>query len=376
MSLIFDRISNKPQTHALVIGVGGYRYLTGGAEPRDQVFEAVGLLGQLTSPPRSALGFAQWLESTQDQWRAPLGSIELFVSPAPGDPLPAGINVDPATIRKIQDGYNHWKQRCKANEDNIAVFFYSGHGVEKQEHYLLAEDFGENPNNPWLGSFAFDSTRRAFHACKAKTQCFFVDACRKVTSGMLQHDLPKIPLDVENMQESADCDFNLTLKAAAHNETAHGPKNKPSYFTQAILNAFKGAAASRRGSKWAIKTGEISANINDILRMVKISEGYRQRCISTTSGSGEIFRLTNVPHVPVSIACQPDQANALAALSCKNLESGACRRRGPKKGPWRLTVDAGIYRIMAKFADGEGFHDCNRLIPFDPPLIEEILECQ
>jgi hypothetical protein len=39
-----------PDTHALVIGVGGYPYLSGGARERDQTIEAIGFLRQLTSP--------------------------------------------------------------------------------------------------------------------------------------------------------------------------------------------------------------------------------------------------------------------------------------------------------------------------------------
>ena len=45
MGLVFDEITAEPQTHALVIGVGGYRFLHGGVEEREQVIEAVGLLG-------------------------------------------------------------------------------------------------------------------------------------------------------------------------------------------------------------------------------------------------------------------------------------------------------------------------------------------
>jgi hypothetical protein len=247
MTLIFpDDRGNAPSTHALIIGVGGYRHIEGGADPRQQVVKHVGLLGQLTSPPRSAVAFAQHLIKTGDRLRAPLGSIELLISPAPSDPnpFPLGMNSEPATIANLRAAYGAWRARCDRNHDNVAMFYFCGHGVEKIEQYLLAEDFGDDPNNPWLGSFAFDSTRLAFHACRAATQCFYIDACRKVTSGMLQVRPSASPL--ETVQEDvAECLHDLTMKASARNTTALGPKKKPSYFTQALIKAFQGLLQSR-----------------------------------------------------------------------------------------------------------------------------------
>ena len=55
MEMLFERDdASGPQTHALVIGVGGYRHLVGGSDPKTQVIPQIGVLRQLTTAPRSA----------------------------------------------------------------------------------------------------------------------------------------------------------------------------------------------------------------------------------------------------------------------------------------------------------------------------------
>ena len=75
-----------PRTHALVIGIGGYEHLKGGAGTPLPNLLQYGNLGQLTSPPRSALAIANALQSPELDWRVPLGTVDLLVSTAPGDP--------------------------------------------------------------------------------------------------------------------------------------------------------------------------------------------------------------------------------------------------------------------------------------------------
>ena len=53
MTLVIDNNRNQIGTHVLVIGVGRYPYLLDGEEP---LFAFHAGMGQLTSPPHSALG--------------------------------------------------------------------------------------------------------------------------------------------------------------------------------------------------------------------------------------------------------------------------------------------------------------------------------
>ena len=375
MSLVFDRNVAGPAAHALVIGVGHYRFLSGGADEKVQSIQQIGILKQLTSPPRSAVAFSDWLIQRADNWRAPLATVELLVSPAQVDP-DAGTpnaNFEAATIANIRRAYTDWKARCDADEDNIAVFFHSGHGVEKGEHFLLAEDFGEQPLTPWLGAFDFDSTRRAFHPTKSNTQCFFVDACRKVTSRMLQQKIAVLPLDTVNLTDSADCQFDLTMKASASNEAAHGEPLKPSFFTQALQMALDGGVASKSGGKWLVKSGQVSARIYDVLGLIKEDQNFPQRCTSHVSDSAVLLE-TPTPNVSLTVKCIPPAANADAQLSCKKEPDGVPKNHAGNGAPWNLDVEAGIYTVKADFPTN-GFTPASDLDSHNPPRDSVELDC-
>ena len=377
MAMVFQRETMMgPAAHALVIGVGGYRHLVGGVDPRNQTLEHVGLMKQLSSPPRSAAAFAQHLIRAQDSLKAPLASVELLTSLAPDDEFsfPEGLKPSPATIAEIERAYDAWTTRCDTHANNLALFYFCGHGLEKLEQYLLAEDFGAAPNNPWRGAFAFDSTRRSFHSCHAESQCFFIDACRNITSGMLTHNPIVAPLGIENFQ-AADCAFDLTMKATAGNEKALGPENGVSYFTQALIRALSGAAATTSADgSWEVTSGRIAAEITRILRLVKEEEGFKQRCSSQVTDSTVLVRNVQ-PKVAVVLSCSPDEANQAADLKWTQLAvAGQPKTLQHVGGPWRIELDAGFWEAQANFAAG-GFTNATRQIFAEPPVQSPVLRC-
>lgn len=360
MALVFDNIhapdQPTPQLHAFIIGIGGYRHVADGVEAKDAVVNQLGVLQQLTSPPKSALAFRDLLLNSTDQWQAPLGSIEFLLSPAPSDPNPDGDgqNFAPATFDNISASFNAWKNRCESHEDNIALFYFCGHGVEKGSQYLLPDDFGKNEVNPWMHCISFDSTRLAFHQVKAKTQIFLVDACREITPQMLTRDLPENPLMIPEI--SPECQFNLTIKAAARSKVAMGPKNQPSYFTQALLKVFQqGALAKKTGNNtWVVNTGRIAAEINDILKSIQNTEDFKQRCNSEINESSDVFTLNATPLVDVSIS-----AASNVIPFCEKLPNGPRTQRENHDAPWQFNTEAGIYSI--------GIDQNIGLHSFDPP---------
>jgi hypothetical protein len=79
VTIVFDDKADEPRTHALVIGVGTYHHLPGGdGEPLKKDFG----LTQLRSPPISAREITSWLLNCLNNPAAPLGSVDLLLSPA------------------------------------------------------------------------------------------------------------------------------------------------------------------------------------------------------------------------------------------------------------------------------------------------------
>ena len=189
MTLLFpeaaDKIVDQPRLHAIVIGVANYPHLMGGAGP----LAADPLnLGQVTTPRYTALEIVRWLMEDYRNKDKPLGSVELVLSPSEPVKNSAGVAtpVETATFDNIDQAFSRWVQRCSANKDNIAFFYFCGHGLAKDEQFILPEDF-KNPAilDNWRNCINFDATRVGMRSCKAQTQVFFVDACRETPFGML-----------------------------------------------------------------------------------------------------------------------------------------------------------------------------------------------
>lgn len=382
MSLLYDNVQDVAQTHVLIIGVGAYDYLPGGSDPQKQQYFSAQSLGQLTTSILSArafydtvmeLGRKKTAGERAGSWAKPLGSVEVLASQAPGTDPVFGQPVDQATRSNIVQAYGNWKNRCSTRADNVAIFYFCGHGLDKGEHFLLAQDFGKVPFNPWEGSFAFDMTRRAFFGCKADTQLFFVDACRQLTSDMILMDVPLNPIEPPSLR-ARDCRFNLTQKAAAANENAYGPKDGVAFYTQALIGALTGNASNNDDSQWRVNTGTLAAKMNSFLQHVAPAEGYAQRCISTTSDVVDIVHFEHPPVVPVTIGCLPDNALALAHLAYENLQTNQEQVRVPEAMPWKVNVEAGVYRLKATFSGGE-YQPASVVKPITPPFFNQQLTC-
>lgn len=349
--------SGQAQTHALIIGVGGYPHIADGEDPNPDVVNEFGSLTQLTSAPRSAARFAEWVVERKDGWDAPLGSVDLLLSPVINDDFAMPTNADGstpalATLGNVKTAYLEWKQRCNQHKDNIAIFYFCGHGGEKNlSLYLLCQDFGAE-NNIWDGAFNFTRTRDSFHTCAAERQLFFVDACRELTLGLLLFDPTASPLEGARKITDPDCRFNFTQFAAPHNASAMGPVKGVSFYASALMHAMDGAAAKNVAGNWIVTTGRIVDTLEEISRMQELPDDYNPIYAREINETAPILRVPT-PQVRVTITCLPEDDNALVvALSCQQF--GMAENEWPHQGnvaPWSLELPAETHVVKAELVD-------------------------
>jgi hypothetical protein len=276
--LFFDSGQGGPGTHALIIGVGGYPHLVGGTGTLIENPRLYGKFGQLTSPPRSALAFMNCLyESVHAAWKAPLATIDVIISPAPSEPEPGGPDFafQDATRDSIQVAFDRWTDRCNSDPHNVAIFYFCGHSLESEEQILLASDFGRSRFNPFMGVFAFDTTRKAFLQLRPETQCFFVDTYREAPpDAMYLEPTGSAPLRMPYAHGPRRCEHDLTLQSNARSRSTFAPVGGVSYFAEALIRALKGGAASTDESgDLVIRTDGISSRIDELLTA---ASGHRQ----------------------------------------------------------------------------------------------------
>ena len=179
-----------PGTHVLIVGVGKYAFGKGGSAST-----VAGDLRQLSSPPVTARALADWFIQTFKNSKKPLASVSLLVSEAVAAPYvpprPAGaaaVNVPSATLANVKQAAGHWADRLRANQDNLAVFCFCGHGASLgQQAALLLEDFGA-PGADFDAAVDVDILRGTMKNSPAIQQTFLFDCCRTKADDLYRNE--------------------------------------------------------------------------------------------------------------------------------------------------------------------------------------------
>ncbi|MDH3295415.1 MAG: caspase family protein [Acidimicrobiia bacterium] len=379
MVLAYNAGRRGPQTHVLIIGVGGYRHFRG--HPRGPIITdrlAFGDPGQLTSPPVSALALRDSLMASDPQaWRAPLGTIDVLISPHPDVPDVAGdgtVFTEP-TMANIKRAFDAWWDRCDRDAGNVAIFYFCGHGIEGDEQYLLASDFGATRRRPWEGAIAIDSTIKGLWFNKAETQCVFVDACREVTPATrspFKNGAQALAWFDETGQPHVR--YNLDLKAVARDQRALAPPNNPAYFTAALVAALEGAVAEEDDDtgEWVVTTGGLATTFFDVL---KAAAPHRIGTPQPRPGPQTVlYRPPRPPTVALTVDCNPEDALDTARMACVPQGGGQpYQRLIPERAPWSLPVAAGYYTVSASFGSDSQYSDSELPVLARPPARRRVL---
>jgi hypothetical protein len=252
MTLVVDTRSKQAATHVVLIGVGDYPYLKGGAQRR-RLFEHHENMGQLRSPPHSVIALANWFASHLANPDRPLGSLEVLVSGGPAAySLPGKqkkLRLQTADIGTLEVALKAWADRCDRNPDNLAVFYFCGHGVASgQEQSLLLQDFGHDAGSPFRDALAFSQFRVGMRSRRVRNQCFFVDACRSVSETyLLQYGQNFVGMPVISSALTAVLPGTQSqvFFASELGSAAYGRDGRPSVFAEGLLAALNGMAASQ-----------------------------------------------------------------------------------------------------------------------------------
>jgi hypothetical protein len=377
MSLAFHNSQAGPQTHIFIIGIGEYPHLAGGRDAMEQGDTQLATMGQLTSPPVTALKLYEKFKEFHDRkmWITPLGSIRMLVSAPPAVHVPADLSSGPPTMENIRTHFRDWFEACDTHEDNVAIFYFCGHGLEKGDHFLLASDFNDYPADPWDKMFSFDQTRSGFHGCKASTQLFFDDSCRIMTDQMRDYRF-SVPGLRTPSDRNGECLYDMTIKSAAKNRAAHGRKMNPSHFAAALISGMSGQCASRNeNQEWVIETNLLGSAIKDIMRSNPATASTPVQCPCMLGNSKAILKLSAAPEIPLTVSCLPDTALAHAAFACSDGRGVVADRMVPENIPWRIALKPGAYTLAASFSNRDYTNSAIDTLVI-PPFKNEKIKCQ
>jgi len=305
LTLIHERDpGGAPATHALVIGIGAYPWLLDGAEQGDAAL-ADGM-GQLSSPPVSARAIAKWLVGSHADPGAPLATVDLLISEEGGGQAPLGtgeevFQAEPADKATMVAAIRAWRARCNEHPDNLALFFFCGHGVGRGfDLVLLAHDYGSDPEQPFEHSIWFEGMKEAMRSCEATRQLFFIDACR-VHSAKLSADYT-VKLDPVM---SVRTPFTVGVRQSVYHATtsgapAFGRPDRPSLFTQNLIKGLEGLGANDNRGEWWVETTGLQRALTGLAD--EFADEEDRGLQAPTSGEQVSFdfqRLDDPPVVPL-----------------------------------------------------------------------------
>ena len=378
------------QTHILIIGAGLYPFLPEGGG--DHVATRTLGLRQLTSPPVSASVIADWALTELNNLDAPLGSVELLLSPPvyrPVEKAALKLNKNPGTeiatplaeFSEIKLAFGRWFERLNRHEDNIALFYFCGHGVEAADRYLLPSNYGEDNMVPFSEFINFTQTFNKMNRCKAQTQCWFLDCCRDQPSEV------KSAAATGSVGQSLIGDIaggtffrNAPIfHASAVGRSATGPPGERSYFVEALTQCFKGTGVSPRSDDtdpYAVSTASLGSALSSVIP-------WLEKQYVDVSMSYEIGGSTNLPpkkiHFPAepfevlaSILCIPDQAHSIATLNVDDSQGISHLREATSSDPWRLRLHSGDCTIKGTFASD--FKDFDMKVRAFPPIMTKTIK--
>lgn len=343
MTYLVDRMGPGPRVHALVIGVGSYRHLPGGLKAADHdtlVYD------QLTSPPHSATAFARWVADEMRHPAAQPGSVDVLLSPCgtcgPEEVYDAEVPSADAVVTAV----DRWRERCASDPGNVALFFFSGHGADNGRQLLLLEDFARHKNRLLDAAVDFEGLVAGMRSCDASYQYFFVDACRNRSERLAAlHGAHTLPL-----LEIGDGDENpsdlAVIAASAPGRKAGGDRHAVSAFTQALLDALAGRAASVVNGQWRVKSLDLYERVHEL------TGAAPQPQLPTLSMHGNVplHVLDGPPEVPLSVWCTPGTATARSGIRVSD-SSGYEPVFELENAAWRAVAPAGIYNVAVDFPD-------------------------
>jgi hypothetical protein len=363
VSLLVDNraaVGANPGVHALIVGVSRYPFLAGGQTPVADPWE----LGQLTSAASSAHALFEWLKKAR--LPVPLATCRVLLSPSasPNEAALAGLT-DEATFDNVFAEAHAWRQDAKSHQSNITVFYFAGHGVQrdKEDAVLCLHDFRQPPATAPSLRRAIDlATLRAGLSPSssqpeiARTQFYFVDACReqptqtKNFKDLKTGDLWDIELDGQDDRCAA------IFYASISNQVAGAIPGGQTLFNQALLACLNSEAGDSLGEDaagdpiWGVTVESLNSALRAKIESINRDIGGDQTY--TTGGQfkpARICLLDGPPTVDVTLEMDPEQACAVSQLTITDNNQVAKSYAPPLTHPIQDTFRAGLYTVAVSF---------------------------
>jgi hypothetical protein len=375
--------TGKARTHVIIIGVGRYQS---------------DIINPVTTSVYGAWKFAEWILTKFRNLDRPLGSVEMLASTGPdqGEWRPAkdaakqlgltpdsneSLPTEAATLENIKNAFERWLARASSASRNAAFFYFSGHGIWKNEMMLLPEDAQLPTTTQKSKNFiSVGKTQMNMFNSEPSVQCFFLDACQDTPLAILLNVSPELATPLcqpSNGPHIPQRDI-WSYRGSTVGQNAYGPKNKPPYFTQELMLCLERRAADATRFDHPVTTSslwralEAAAFRRSEIERMEIKFSISPGACDFTA---ELSHVESPLEVFVMVRCRPLAAMPTAKLYIESRGKRICRSV-PLPREWYISVKQGNYRARAEFDQSSGLAAAETTFRPVPPLFPVQLEAQ
>lgn len=310
-----------PGLHALIVGVSSYPHLPGRDEPPGP--NAYGM-GQLTGAALAAAAMEDWLRATDGRLTVPVRSVKTLLSPSAEELRirPSLREAPLATFAALRQAALDWQKECAADPDGVALFYFAGHGVQRtrENQVLLLRDFAADAGDPLsygvdLSNLVNGMAPTATNPRIARTQLWFVDACRSFPSAFDEYETLTAGTMLTTTLSDRDDRCAPIYFAALPGGSAYGIPGEGTVFSRALIECLEGAAGQKLGNaNWSVTVGSLIAALQEVVDadpdagLQQVWSGGQVARPGTT-----IVELDRVPDVQVRLELAPPaRANGIS----------------------------------------------------------------
>lgn len=325
------------------------------------------------------MAIADWLTQAGDRLVAPLADIQLLLSPSPQERQrdPRLATAEPARRENVRRAAQEWRQRCAADPDDVALFYFAGHGLERtrSDAVLPTSDFGDDDANPLLNAIDVNNlflgmAPTASRPRMARTQLWFIDACRAYPGEFERFEALRAPdvfaIDLPDLDERCAPIYFGSVPGGS----AYSIAGERTLFSRALLESLDrcGGQLLEGRRRWVVTASSLLNGMKASVDRLNASEGSRQRVLlggQLEDPGRQIAYLAAVPEVDVRLELVP-RADGVK-LSFHNTDGDLMLDADPlDPNPYECRWKAGSYRLRST----PELAGVDREVPVRPPSFE------
>lgn len=345
MALVYDNRQNLQGSagiHALIAGVSRYTHLPGGGGPPAK--KDWDHLPQLTATALTAYKIYRWLIDHRDELPKPLATVRLLLSPtdAEAEKIAKGMSEikemlegkgvtvndkpSPCTLQAFGIEAGQWKEDAisATHDEHVTFFYFAGHGIQRKNNdpVLLMEDFGDPAwNNSVVKTVAFNAFFDGMVPLKdpqrkiARTQLYFIDACRVPLDDIGKYEFPGIADIFEKELGGRDNRSAPVFYATVSNTQAYSKTGEQTLFSEALIDSLNADAVvptdeqdTSGYARYRVSIYSLAEKLNAKAEALQVN-GLDQEFYPNPKGSNEtIVNFPKPPEVECTLYIDPEPA--------------------------------------------------------------------